>query len=237
MWGKFSQKNKFTRREYVDDIKTFYEIVLNKNIENLSVAIIDDNLIYVTYEEKDESIKPSFNTNIYVGCFTTSNARLRLYEMLDKLNQHVCYCDTDSIVYIENETTKKIVEPYLGDSLGQWTDELNGGHITYWNCAQPKDYGYILDNGDVKGKCKGFRVSAETEEKMTFEERTKLIKGQTNTVNINYDQFVIQKDLQNIDWHAGVITKSMTKQWNFKFDKRIVVQIDDDYVDSLPYGF
>jgi hypothetical protein len=36
---------------------------------------------------------------------------------------------------------------------------------TYWNCAQPKDYGYILNNGDVKGKCKGFRVNAETEEK------------------------------------------------------------------------
>jgi hypothetical protein len=48
---------------------------------------------------------------------------------------------------------------------------------------------------------------------------------------------VIQKDLKNIDQHVGIITKPMTKQWNFKFDKRIVVKIDDDYVDSIPYGF
>ena len=29
--------------------------------------------------------------------------------MLEKLDRNVCYCDTDSIVYIENEETKKIV--------------------------------------------------------------------------------------------------------------------------------
>jgi len=138
-------------------------------------------------------LKASYNTNIYVVCFTTSHAKLRDYDMMDKLNRNVCYFDTDSIVYIENKTTKQIVEPFLGDSLGQWTDELNGGRITYWNCANPKDYGCVLDNGDVKGKCKGFRVNAETEEKMTFEERTKLINGELNSVNINYNQFVIKK--------------------------------------------
>jgi len=86
-----------------------------------------------------------------------------------------------------------------------------------------------LDNGDVKGKCKEFRVNAETEEKMTFEERTKLIKGEVNSVNINYNQFVIK--------NAEIFTKHMVKSWNFKFDKRIVVGVDNDYVDSLPYGF
>jgi hypothetical protein len=149
--------------------------------------------------------------------------------MMDKLNESVCYCDTDIIVYIENEITKQIVAPYLGDSLGQWTDELNGSNITYWNCAQPKDYGYISDNGDVKGKCKGFRVNAETEEKMTFEERTRLINGEVNSVNNNYNQFVIK--------NTEIFTKQMVKQWNFKFDKRIVVRVDEDNVDSIPYGF
>jgi hypothetical protein len=231
LWGKFGQNSKITRREYIDNISKFYEIVLNKNIENLSVAFIEgqNELIYVTYQEKDECIKASYNTNIYVACFTTSHARLRLYDMMDKLNQNVCYCDTDSIVYIENENTKQIVAPYLGDSLGQWTDELNGGHITYWNCAQPKDYGYILNNGDVKGKCKGFRVNAETEEKMTFEERTRLINGEVNSVNINYNQFVIK--------NTEIFTKQMIKQWNFKFDKRIVVRVDENHIDSVPYGF
>jgi len=77
LWGTFEQNPKITRREYVDDVKKFHNVVLNKNIENLSVASIDDNLIYLTYEEKDECNKTSYNTNIYVACFTTSNARLK----------------------------------------------------------------------------------------------------------------------------------------------------------------
>jgi len=88
-------------------------------------------------KKNDECLKASNNTNIYVACFTTSHARLILYDMMDKLNRNVCYCDTDSIVYIDNETTKQIVETFLEHSLEQWTDELNGGRITYWNCAIP----------------------------------------------------------------------------------------------------
>ena len=33
-----------------------------------------------------------------------------------------------------------------------WTDELGKQHMTYWCCAQAKDYGYILENGKSEGK-------------------------------------------------------------------------------------
>jgi len=33
LWGKFGQNTKITRREYIDNIGKFYEIVLNKNIK------------------------------------------------------------------------------------------------------------------------------------------------------------------------------------------------------------
>jgi hypothetical protein len=36
---------------------------------------------------------------------------------------------------------------------------------------------YILNSGKHAGKVKGFRVNAETEDKMTNEQRIKLIKG------------------------------------------------------------
>jgi hypothetical protein len=45
-------------------------------------------------------IENDFNTNIIIAAFTTANARLRLYEMLDKLGKSVAYYDTDSIVYL-----------------------------------------------------------------------------------------------------------------------------------------
>jgi len=57
----------------------------------------------------------------------------------------VCYCDTDGVVYIGNEQTKMIVDHYIGDSVGEWTDELGGNHMDFWCCAQAKDY-LIMEN-------------------------------------------------------------------------------------------
>jgi len=137
--------------------------------------------------------------------------------------------DTDSVVYIEDDSTKYIAEKYIGDSLGEWTDELNGKHIEFWACAQSKDYGYLLNDGTYKGKVKGFRVTAETEEKMTYEARVDLITGAISNVKINYTQFNIE--------HSKIFTKKMAKQWNFQFDKRMIRVISENEIDTLPYGF
>jgi len=76
-------------------------------------------MVYASYEKKDEFWNVSYNTNIFIACFTSSWAKLRLYSMLDLLNKNVCYCDTESVVYIENEQTKAIVDQYIGDGLGE----------------------------------------------------------------------------------------------------------------------
>ena len=48
------------------------------------------------------------NVNEYIAAYTSVWARLRLYEYLDILGpERVLYCDTDSIIYIEDEFTKE----------------------------------------------------------------------------------------------------------------------------------
>ena len=177
LWGKFGQVPKHRQNKYIDKEVDFYKIVLDDKIESLSLSFLNDQTVYVSYETKDDFVRQSYNTNIYIACFTTSWARLRLYDMIDKLGKNVCYMDTDSVVYAEDETNKHIYEKYLGDSLGEWSDELKGKHIELWACAQSKDYGYTLNDGTYVGKIKGFRVTAETEEKMSHEARVELIKG------------------------------------------------------------
>jgi hypothetical protein len=150
--------------------------------------------------------------------------------MMQRLDSHVCYCDTDSLVYIENDHTKYIYDTYIGDSLGEWTDELRGNYMDFWCCAQPKDYGYIMNTNKHVGKVKGFRVNAETEDKMTIEARKQLIKGVINTIDIAYNPFVISQGCQ-------IFTKHMVKQWAFKFDKRRIVKVSDNEIDTLPFGY
>ena len=229
LWGKFGQNQKVKHSEYIDNEADFYKVVLNDKIEQISLSFLNDRMVYANYEIRDEFLKVSYNANIYIACFTSSWARLRLYTMLEKLDRNVCYCDTDSIVFIESEQTKAIVDQCTGDSLGEWTDELGGNHMDYWCCAQAKDYGYILNNGKQAGKVKGFRVNAEAERKMTNEERVKLIKGAINHVDISYNRFDIM--------HCEIVTKQMVKQWAFRFDKRMIRKKSEDEIDTLPYGY
>ena len=98
--------------------------------------------------------------------FTTSHARLRLYDLLDTLGDRVCYMDTDSTIYIDDESEAcKKIDSKLGCMLGQLTNELGKNHMDVHVSTGPKDYSYLLDNGDIKGKCNGFRSSSETQEK------------------------------------------------------------------------
>src|SRR5208337_1428507 len=126
LWGKFGQNPKMTKKVYIDNAPEFYKLILNSEIENINLSFLkNDDLLYVTYDEKDQFVKQNFNTSVYIACFTTAHARLRLYEMLDRIDRNVCYYDTDPIAYIENESNKYIFDNYIGDSLGEWTNELS----------------------------------------------------------------------------------------------------------------
>jgi len=110
LWGKFGQNPKVKHSEYIENEAAFYTIVLNDKIEEISLSFLNDSIVYASYETKDEFLKDNYNATIYIARFTSSWARLRLYDMLDKLDRSACYCDTDSVVYIESEETKTIVD-------------------------------------------------------------------------------------------------------------------------------
>ena len=83
-------------------------------------------MVQMTYNFKDQFVDNSKNTTVYIACFTTSHARLMLYNKLDYLKEKVLYFDTDSIIYVDNGT--KNVK--TGDMLGNMTDELSYKGIT-----------------------------------------------------------------------------------------------------------
>ena len=153
--------------------------------------------------------------------------------MMSKLGNAVCYSDTDSIIYESTDITDSIVEKYLGDSLGEWTNEL-GKDIVIEELfiAGPKDYGYELSDGTTKGKVKGFRVNADAEDNLTNVNRKKLISSKPGSIGVDilYDQFRIKP-------HGCINTVTTSKTWTFSFDKRVIVRLESGEVDTLPYGY
>ncbi|CAC5390270.1 unnamed protein product [Mytilus coruscus] len=126
------------------------KIVFNEKYKDISTMILDENIVLTEYKEKEEYSKPNPSVNVYIALFTTAHARLKLYELLDILQERVLYMDTDSCIYNDDgsEACKK-VENMMGSKLGDLTDEIvskhNANHIKQFISAGPKDYSMKLD--------------------------------------------------------------------------------------------
>ena len=174
------------------------------------------------------------NVNIFIACFTTSYARLKLYDALDILKERVLYMDTDSVIYTQKPTESSIP---TGNYLGEFTNVLDDGdHITEFVAAGPKNYAYNTFKGKQCCKVRGF----------TLNERGQKIINFINMKNLVLSEILQPEDDQRtLTLHnphkitRGAATKtiktvSQDKKYKLVFDKRV---IDHDTFQSFPYGY
>jgi len=236
MWGKFGQRLNKTQARQFDDPQAFHHFLDTDSLDVRHVSVINDAMVKVHYQYQEEEIPVSPNLNIFVACFTTCWARLRLYEALELLGERVLYYDTDSVIYLEEEGHPN---PVLDDYLGEFTSELDPDDtIEEFVSGGPKNYGYKTKNGHVECKVRGFRLSSE---------------GKTQ-VNYNYDVMrpnvldEIQKpqreprQTQVVKTHQ-IVRDAKTyelytfpdyKRYQLVYDKRV---IDPNTFQTYPYGY
>ena len=93
-----------SQTKYITEVSEFYEILLDDKLDNKNFNSINNDMVQMTYNFKDQFVDNSKNTNIYIAYFTTSHARLMLYDKLDYLQEKVLYFDSDSIIYVDDCT-------------------------------------------------------------------------------------------------------------------------------------
>ena len=94
LWGKFGQRCNMSQIKYVTEVSEFYELLLDDKLDNLNFQFINDDMVQITYNFKDQFVDNLKNINIYIVCCTTSHARLMLYDKLDYLQEKVLYFHT-----------------------------------------------------------------------------------------------------------------------------------------------
>jgi len=86
------------------------------------------------------------NVNVVVAAYVTTQDRLQLYEDLSELGESVLYCDTDSVIVIQNVDDPLKVRK--GDYLGHLTDELevfgSSFFIQEFVSGGPKNYAFSV---------------------------------------------------------------------------------------------
>ncbi|CAC5368814.1 unnamed protein product [Mytilus coruscus] len=131
-WGKFGQRLFLKRHSFFHESEAdkFFQIVSDptKVVENFH--IVSNDTIQLEWSQHSKFPPVDVKTNIFIAIFTTMWARLKLYEVLDMLDERVLYTDTDSCIYVNK---KGKPEPPLGNYLGELTSEI------------PADEGYIVE--------------------------------------------------------------------------------------------
>lgn len=136
------------------------------------VRIFNENVMEVSTLKHEDTNASNGKFNIFIACFTTALARLKLYTELEKLDKQVLYYDTDSVIY----SWKGEFKIPTGVFLGQMTDELEGDVITEFGSAGPKSYCYHTKGGKSECKNKGTKSSFEINKVLNSESMMRDIK-------------------------------------------------------------
>ena len=226
LWGKFGQRNNMSQTKYVTEVSEFYEILLDDKLDNVNIKFINDNMVQMTYNFKDQFVDNSNNTNIFIACFTTSHARLMLYDKLDFLEKRVIYYDTDSIIYIDDG--KKKID--TGDMLGHLTDELGGETISSFVSTGPKSYSFRYGDNCEKSAIKGFTLNHENSSILNHDSMRKIVKKQIRELTIVNENKITRQNRE-------IVNKYTEKVFKFGYDKRVIRHVNENHIDTLPYGY
>ena len=182
---------------------------------------------------------PSLQTNSVIATWTThTQARLILYEYLEKLGSRVLYCDTDSCIYV-NRGEQSEYENFLGDMTDELESYGRGSFIESFVSGGPKFYVRTEDHRHEICKVKGIALSYKNSCFINFNNIRKLImdnvrerrdeeEEETSGVAINLRFSAIRCTA----FHE-IVTRNETKTCAPVLVKRKFINNRH----SLPYGF
>ncbi len=218
------------KTEQITDPQVFFDYLTSDEINVLDADLVSDDLIEIRYEYTDNFIKPDAKTNVVIAAFTTAYARLKLYEVLDMLQERVLYYDTDSVIFVSKPDEP---DPPLGNHLGELTDELKGDHITVFASGGPKNYCYQTNAGKTETKVRGITLDCTARQKVNFDVIRALVYLRTKCQVTGQVSVDIPFRITRNNKTKEIVTKRMKKDYRIVYDKRVIV---DNYK-TLPYGY
>ena len=156
-------------------------------------------------------------------------ARLKLYSVLEKVNEHVLYYDTDSCIHVEKTDS---YSPPLGDYLGELTNELdNDDFIVEFISAGPKNYAYRTNSGKETCKVRGFSLNFTNSHLINFDIIKDIVTGPkpVNQVTIMNSRKICREKRKR-----KLYNREERKVYKMVYTKRV---IDPHTLDTFPYGY
>ncbi|EFP11464.1 hypothetical protein CRE_20105 [Caenorhabditis remanei] len=249
LWGKFAQNVDRDATEIIIDPMEFWKLVYDTNVVISIVRCVNDVLV-VKYRKQPETMQSLKTSAMQLASFTTSYARLRLYDFMERVGgeniiytgkkkksnteyTYFLFSDTDSIIYAVPDGTQDPLEHDIGPYLGQLTDELDG-KMTEFVSLGPKTYCYKdLSNNEEKivRKAKGITINAKVEKRLSFETMKHMVEEVVKNIprtTLNLPQHIMYRDNNH-----RVYSRNIVKEFKYTFNKRRLLTDGS----TLPFGY
>jgi hypothetical protein len=109
MWGKLTEGNNRTKSKMISDPHELYRFLATSGIEVLNLVFASSKVVWLSWRfAQYEQVKCLRHTIEVIGAYVTARAHLKLYSYLDKLLEKALYCDTDTVIYIQNNSEPEL---------------------------------------------------------------------------------------------------------------------------------
>ncbi|XP_051811557.1 uncharacterized protein LOC127536113 isoform X1 [Acanthochromis polyacanthus] len=240
LWGRFSMRSNMPSCELITEPERFTQLMFSDQYDVRQFGFISDDVAIVQWRHADGRASRVSDVNVFIGAMTTAYARLMLYDLLDRLQERVLYCDTDSVIFTSGPGDWV---PPLGPYLGDLTDEINDGDvcglpeedfITEFVSGGPKCYAYCTKRGKTQVKCKGVTLNVKNAAVVTHESLKGLVQSFLTNQNQQQQHVItevetVRRDKKKFHLKNDTVHKKVKVVYN----KRRVMP---DYT-TLPYGY
>ena len=255
-WGGFAKNSNFTQSKMCN-VPQMLQMFANPENEIVGVTPFGA-MSRIDYRKKKQFQNSASDTSLINASMVTSYARVELYKLLSVVDpDDLCYCDTDSIVFIVREGQENPLTPFLNGQFNPpapedpedpfYSDHRNlagglenevekdfgPGHvITQWIAPGPKEYAYHV-----------FEEATRFEPGMKPKKTVTKCKGLTlsgqafDTFNFDYMMSLVKTGTgvpipqpKNflLDTRSNVISKDHDVQPTFNFNKRMWCTVPRD---------
>ena len=117
--------------------------------------------------------------------------------------------------------------------LGEMTDGLDGKVIRgVFASGGPKNYSYLYGENESKCTIKGFRLNYENDQILNHESMVKVIKSEVKEL-VTVVENKICRDSRN----KTSVNRYQEKVYKFGYDKRAIMKLSENHIETLPYGY
>ena len=192
--GYLGMRDNMPKTRYINNYREVVDYFTSRTKRVTDATLVGDDLMLLQYQLIDDAANAPRKTNVILAAFTTAHARIILFNnmQLVKNPKNVLYCDTDSIMYVHDQTLTDSPDISIGSGLGEMTDELPPVVLIdkFWS-AGPKFY--CLSGHNVKTgleynffKVKGVTLNRATEKTFNPDTLRKLVLGETHELQSPY---------------------------------------------------